>query len=208
MAKKNQPPQVPTISELPIPASENPMVIDLPDGQKIVLNKLAPGSVIEVATWRGTGRPDSRTNRFMLGVSDSNAPQPSTEDLDAEKEVRKFRIPFRMGGAKKVENEIQNARSASGIFGKVVNSFSKALNRTRELTPVETTTDLEINAWLENLSREVEQESQGVERLSPAGEKRTTVKKASPKKSAPKKSVGTRSTAKRSATPPQNKRQK
>jgi hypothetical protein len=30
------------------------------------------GSVIEVATWRGTGRPDSRTNRLMLGMSNGD----------------------------------------------------------------------------------------------------------------------------------------
>jgi hypothetical protein len=33
---------------------------------------MAEGSVIEVATWRGTGRPDSRTSRLMLGMSPGN----------------------------------------------------------------------------------------------------------------------------------------
>ena len=41
-------------------------------GQKIVIGKIASGSVIEVATWRGTGRPDSRTTRLMLGMSTLN----------------------------------------------------------------------------------------------------------------------------------------
>ena len=51
-------------------ANENPpLVVDLPEGQKLVVGNLDPGIVIEVATWRGTGRPDSRTSRFMLGVS-------------------------------------------------------------------------------------------------------------------------------------------
>ena len=61
----------PTITNIPIAVSDNPVVIDLPDGQKLVLGKLSAGSVIEVATWRGTGRPDSRTNRLMLGMSDT-----------------------------------------------------------------------------------------------------------------------------------------
>lgn len=30
------------------------------------------GSVIEVATWRGVGRPDSRTSRLMLGMGTGN----------------------------------------------------------------------------------------------------------------------------------------
>ena len=39
----------------------------------MVIGKLDPDAVIEVATWRGTGRPDSRTNRLMLGVSNQSS---------------------------------------------------------------------------------------------------------------------------------------
>jgi hypothetical protein len=52
--------------------AQAPLVVDLPDGQKLVVGILSPGTVIEIATWRGTGRPDSRANRFMLGVSASD----------------------------------------------------------------------------------------------------------------------------------------
>jgi hypothetical protein len=57
--------------ELPLSTVENtpPLMLDLPDGQQLVVGKLPDGIVIEIATWRGTGRPDSRTNRMMLGVS-------------------------------------------------------------------------------------------------------------------------------------------
>jgi len=73
MAKKNPTPQAPAkVSQLPLPISDSPLVIDLPDGQKLVIGKMAEGSVIEVATWRGTGRPDSRTSRLMLGMSPGN----------------------------------------------------------------------------------------------------------------------------------------
>ena len=48
---------------------DQPLIIDLPDGQKLVGGNMVEGSVIEVATWRGTGRPDSRTSRLMLGMS-------------------------------------------------------------------------------------------------------------------------------------------
>jgi len=57
----------------PITDSQPPLVIDLPEGQKMVIGKLDPDAVIEVATWRGTGRPDSRTNRLMLGVSNQSS---------------------------------------------------------------------------------------------------------------------------------------
>ena len=65
-------------------------------------------------------------------------------------------------------------------------SFSKALKRTQDLTPVESTTDLEINAWLENLTREVKEEA-----------KTPTPRKAAVKK-APVKKKTTTATKKKS----------
>jgi len=73
----------PKVSKLPLPATDSPLVIDLPDGQKLVIGKMSQGSVIEVATWRGTGRPDSRTSRLMLGVS-SNAPTDAMDDAESD----------------------------------------------------------------------------------------------------------------------------
>jgi len=73
-------PEVLETSKLPLATigSQAPLVIDLPDGQKLVVGNLDPGTVIEIATWRGTGRPDSRTNRLMLGVSASEEEIPVT----------------------------------------------------------------------------------------------------------------------------------
>ena len=79
MATKDSPQSnLPKVSKLPLPVTDSPLVIDLPDGQKLVIGKMSQGSVIEVATWRGTGRPDSRTSRLMLGMS-SNAPADAME---------------------------------------------------------------------------------------------------------------------------------
>lgn len=69
MVKKQNEGFEPVVSQIPVPQSDSPLIIDLPDGQKLVVGNLANGTVIEVATWRGTGRPDSRTQRLMLGVS-------------------------------------------------------------------------------------------------------------------------------------------
>lgn len=71
---------VPKVSKLPLPISDSPLVIDLPDGQKIVVGKMTQGSVIEVATWRGVGRPDSRTSRLMLGMGSGNVNEDSDGD--------------------------------------------------------------------------------------------------------------------------------
>jgi hypothetical protein len=177
MAKKKQESSEPVISNIPIPASDNPMVIDLPDGQKIVLGKLSPGSVIEVATWRGTGRPDSRTNRFMLGVSDSSSPAAPAAAAQASAPAKgKLALPWKREKMNKTMQAPETSSFISRFVGGTIASFSKALKRTQDLTPVETTTDLEINAWLENLSREVKEEAK-----TPAPRK-AAVKKAPVKK--------------------------
>ncbi|CAN2214624.1 hypothetical protein MCEMRE182_01065 [Candidatus Nanopelagicaceae bacterium] len=80
MANQESEKSAPKVSKLPLPISDSPLVIDLPDGQKIVVGKMTQGSVIEVATWRGVGRPDSRTSRLMLGMGNGNV----NEDTDAE----------------------------------------------------------------------------------------------------------------------------
>jgi hypothetical protein len=67
--KKKAIPNKPIVSRVPLPASDSALVIDLPDGQKLVIGKMGQGTVIEVATWRGVGRPDSRTSRMMFGMS-------------------------------------------------------------------------------------------------------------------------------------------
>ncbi len=46
-----------------------PFVLDLPDGQKLLVGELPEGTIIEVAAWRGTAKPDNRTLRLLLGVS-------------------------------------------------------------------------------------------------------------------------------------------
>jgi hypothetical protein len=43
--------------------------LELPEGHQLVLGELQPGTIVEVATWQGTGRPDETTNRFLLSAS-------------------------------------------------------------------------------------------------------------------------------------------
>lgn len=88
MAKNQNSEPKPKVSKLPLPATDSPLVIDLPDGQKIVIGKMTNGSVIEVATWRGVGRPDSRTSRLMLGVGNGNVEEESSELGSAQNEMQ------------------------------------------------------------------------------------------------------------------------
>lgn len=97
MAKKKEEAVAPAISTIPLADQESPLVIDLPDGQKLVVGNIAHGTVIEVATWRGTGRPDSRTSRLMLGVSSSatvNSESEPSSTQEAETSNRKSSNPF------------------------------------------------------------------------------------------------------------------
>jgi hypothetical protein len=89
MAKKKVSATAPEMSTLPIKQDDSPIVIDLPDGQKLVVGQLANGSVIEVATWRGTGRPDSRTSRLMLGMSSAAGAQAQSEANEVAKPAAK-----------------------------------------------------------------------------------------------------------------------
>lgn len=45
--------------------------VELPEGHQLVIGELPAGTVVEVATWQGTGRPDETTNRFLLSTSGS-----------------------------------------------------------------------------------------------------------------------------------------
>jgi len=71
------------VADIPYSSTDShpPIVVDLPDGQKLVVGKLEAGTVIEVATWRGTGRPDSRTNRLMIGLSENETSTPEEPKL-------------------------------------------------------------------------------------------------------------------------------
>jgi hypothetical protein len=203
MMKKKPAQTEPTVSNIPIPVSDNPIVIDLPDGQKIVLGKFSPGSVIEVATWRGTGRPDSRTNRVMLGVSDGSTPvsaqsaPESAQNKPIDKLQGLWKRKAMMSNQSQSENSVQSERitdRSTGFIarfvGGTVGSVSKALKRTKDLTPIETTEDLDINAWIQNISREAEvkvarksaKQAAATSKKAPAAKRATTTKKSAVKK--------------------------
>jgi hypothetical protein len=82
--KKSETPGKPVVSKIPMAVSDSALVIDLPDGQKLVVGKMTHGTVIEVATWRGTGRPDSRTSRMMLGMTNAELEATIADEAKAE----------------------------------------------------------------------------------------------------------------------------
>ena len=124
---------------LPLAAAhENPpLVVDLPEGQKLVVGNLDPGTVIEVATWRGTGRPDSRTNRLMLGVStNEDEDMPRSRSLPPVESVRQMPAPaeqFSQPAAQQPERtgiiySNLNPTREAGQLAKVENKEKKTKN--------------------------------------------------------------------------------
>jgi hypothetical protein len=180
MTKKKVTKMNPTITNIPIAVSENPVVIDLPDGQKLVLGKLSAGSVIEVATWRGTGRPDSRTNRLMLGMSDTTPISSENSQQVEVKAAKKLSLPFGSITMPDIGGLLVKFKSMNKVVGSAITSFKKAIEKSRSLTPVETTADLDINAWIENISREVE--AKGAQRRASTPKKTSAAKKSVKKK--------------------------
>ena len=155
MASKKQEPVAPVVTSLPLPSSDSVLVIDLPDGQKLLVGKMEHGTVIEVATWRGTGRPDSRTNRLMLGMSNaeeenSQAQSESTENLEYDKRSIRYWIWI-----------------TRIIFSKVKVSVLTQVNKIRrkrsEIQEETRSTDVQadVDAWLESVIAKGEAKPKG-----------------------------------------------
>jgi hypothetical protein len=51
--------------------SDKPSEIELtlPEGQKLTIRSLEPGAIVEVASWRGSGKPDEKAIRMLFGSS-------------------------------------------------------------------------------------------------------------------------------------------
>ncbi len=192
MAKKESAPEAPVVTTLPLPNSDNAMVIDLPDGQKLVVGKMETGTVIEVATWRGTGRPDSRTTRLMLGVSSQEKVSEGSAQPTAPQKSSKFSaIDNAKGVGKKVGEKLVALGSKAKKFKVEKPSTSSTL--TPSVIPASTSsnpkdTDTEVQAWLDSIIAKSEKKEAAQATIKPV----TSVKKAAPKKKPVKKASTTR----------------
>jgi len=208
MAKKEEPKKEPSVSNLPMPLSDNPLVIDLPDGQKLVVGKMDSGSVIEVATWRGTGRPDSRTSRLMLGMSNSQtdaaaaapknqAPTKPSYEVNEEATTSKvkkigFTIPKVGAVAFKVpEINVSSLKKLDlkGIYSSIMKTKSKLVAKSKELAPVESVAELNIDQWLTSIKLEAEKKVDRKSALAASTSTKKSVKKSAPVKKSAKKTA-------------------
>jgi hypothetical protein len=195
----------PKVSKLPLPISDSPLVIDLPDGQKIVVGKMTQGSVIEVATWRGVGRPDSRTSRLMLGMGSGNV----NEDSDSESSQQSgparppvSRKPAGFAGVIftiqhfiKNFNRINWSATAKALISSLSSKKSKkspapsvtspeAVASEPSITVSPASDDADIEAWLNKISEKAARTT--AKSSKPAAKKSPAKKAAVTKKAAPK----------------------
>jgi hypothetical protein len=197
----------PKVSKLPLPISDSPLVIDLPDGQKIVVGKMTQGSVIEVATWRGVGRPDSRTSRLMLGMGSGNVNEDS--DDESSQEAGPARPPvsrkpqgfagfiFSLQHFIKNFNQINWSATFKALIASLTSKKPKKAKpavvdaptvEVPTITPTATVSpvsdDAEIEAWLNKITEKASRTSS--KSSKPAAKKSPAKKAAVTKKAAPK----------------------
>ena len=199
MAKKSQVPPAPEMTALPMSGGDSPLVIDLPDGQKLVVGNLAAGSVIEVATWRGTGRPDSRTSRLMLGMSSAAQDKPAGATPAEEKKSSTSIVATVLGTAKSLVAKVSTITKAK----KKLSSEKKASAPLIEkVTPVAKTSDsADVDDWLNSILEKSSKKAPVAKVESAATEKpavKKVVKKVAAKKAPAKKSPTKSKTVKKS----------
>jgi hypothetical protein len=181
MARKNEENSAPVVTSLPLPSSDSVLVIDLPDGQKLLVGKMNHGTVIEVATWRGTGRPDSRTNRLMLGMSSSESEgQVNSQDSQDDMVVDKRSVKYWIWLAGQITGKAKDV--SVSLLLKVKALVSKKSNNTKTAKPVETIED-DVQAWLDNI-RSNKSKSSALAISAPSKSKSTSRAPASASKSA------------------------
>jgi hypothetical protein len=203
----------PKVSKLPLPISDSPLVIDLPDGQKIVVGKMTLGSVIEVATWRGVGRPDSRTSRLMLGMGSGNVNEDSDSGDSSQPQDRKsapvkpkgfagFIFTLRLFA--KNFTRINWSKSFKALLGAISSknnarkklkseSTKPAPEANNPVTEIKQTAslsraseDADIEEWLNKITQKASRESSPKKTPAKSAQSATPKAKATVKKAAPK----------------------
>jgi hypothetical protein len=189
MAKKQNVSGTPKVTSLPLPISDTPLVIDLPDGQKIVIGKLQQGSVIEVATWRGTGRPDSRTNRLMMGMNNGEAPRTQPESGQgsdkSQVEVVSDWKSKALNTAKKLADQTKTLITQLSIKVKKQKSRIAKIQPANQESSSALASASEVDEWLKKVLERSEKKSAKALKKKAATPKKTT---KSAKKSPSKKS--------------------
>lgn len=93
--------------------------IQLPEGQKLTIRSLEPGSVVEVASWRGPGKPDDSAIRMLFGAA-GNESAGAVAGGSESVELGHSGEPIVTRHHKKMERIVQERRSARRVIRRFV----------------------------------------------------------------------------------------
>jgi len=68
--------------KFPAPLEGYAATVELPEGHHVTIGELTPGTIVEVATWNGTGKPDESTKRFLISADGTGLSRRSGESAD------------------------------------------------------------------------------------------------------------------------------
>jgi len=88
--------------------------ISLPEGHQITIGELDPGTLVEIATWHGTGRPDESANRFLLSAEGIGLPRRRGSENVGVKPVVTTSSGFTNQSSGK-SNYLPNQNTSSGL---------------------------------------------------------------------------------------------
>ena len=57
------------------------IVVNFPEGQKLTIRDLEPGTIVEVAAWKGKGLPGDEAVRMLFGANSPGDDEPSQQDV-------------------------------------------------------------------------------------------------------------------------------
>lgn len=177
---------------------------------------MTQGSVIEVATWRGVGRPDSRTSRLMLGMGTGNVNEDSDQEAAQQSSQQRPAAPRKPQGFAgvifSIEHFIKNfskinwSATFKALLASLTSKKAKAPKVPRPvsenvvrsaaepdvrpaITVAPASEDADIEEWLNKITEKASRSSSATNK--------TAAKKAPAKKSAVTKKAAAKSTAKR-----------
>jgi len=64
--------------------------VELPEGHQLIIGEMPPGTVVEVATWQGVGRPDESANRFLLTTDGPGLQKRRIKDSNAIESIKEL----------------------------------------------------------------------------------------------------------------------
>lgn len=177
---------------------------------------MTQGSVIEVATWRGVGRPDSRTSRLMLGMGTGNVNEDSDQEAAQQNAQQRPAAPRKPAGFAGVIFTIQhfiknfNKINWSATFKALLASLTSKKAKAPKAPPPEAdvaprpvtesdvrpaitvapvSEDADIEEWLNKITEKASRSTSGSNK---AASKKAPAKKAAVTKKAVAKSTGKR----------------